>query len=145
LHFWVRAIDERWSSDDLQLNEALLAYSWSKFHLLYAIQLFFSTASRQVDKVPIPSATIGYPDPNALISFAASCYNAAFEAGRAEYAEKERIFSPQNWLKSKDSLAKLKPSIQMHMNFMGNLPNGAQLRQALQISTDRFGPRWVAD
>jgi AIPR protein len=145
LHFWVRAIDERWSSDDLQLNEALLAYSWSKFHLLYAIQLFFSTASRQVDKVPIPSATIGYPDPSALISFAASCYNAAFEAGRAEYAEKERIFSPQNWLKSKDSLAKLKPSIQMHMNFMGNLPNGAQLRQALQISTDRFGPRWVAD
>ena len=39
LHFWAAAIDELWNTDALQLNEALLAYSWSRYHLLYAIQL----------------------------------------------------------------------------------------------------------
>jgi AIPR protein len=74
LNFWGLALSARWSTGDLQLNEALMAYSWSKFHLLYAIELFFSTASK-VDKVPVPSETIDYLDPDSLISFAASCYN----------------------------------------------------------------------
>src|SRR5262249_29857947 len=80
LNFWGRAINDRWNADDLQLNEHLLAYSWSRFHLLYAIQLFFAAASK-IDKVPLPSATIQYPDPNALINFAASCYNSALMPG----------------------------------------------------------------
>jgi len=144
LNFWGRAINDRWNADDLQLNETLLAYSWSRFHLLYAIQLFFAAASK-IDKVPLPSATVQYPDPNALINFAASCYTSAFDAGVNEYAEKERIFSPQNWLKSKDSLYKLKASVQMHMNFIGNMPNGAQLRQALVLPANQFVDRWAAD
>jgi hypothetical protein len=97
LNFWGRAINDRWNAGDLQLNETLLAYSWSRFHLLYAIQLFFAAASR-IDKVPLPSATIKYPDPNSLINFAASCYNSAFDAGVNEHTEKGKIFSPQNWL-----------------------------------------------
>ena len=144
LNFWARAINQRWNAGDLQLNEALLAYSWSRFHLLYAIELFFCAGSK-IDKVPTPSATNGYPDPNALISFAASCYNSAFDAGISEYAEKQKIFSPQNWLKSKDSLFKLKASVQMHMNFLINMPNGAQLRQALVIPPEKFVDRWAAD
>ena len=96
LTFWSRRIEERWNSG-LPLNEALLASpSYSKFHLLYTVQLFFSAASNQIDKVPAPSATIGFPDPDALIGFAANCYNSALEAGMAEYQEKGRIFSPQN-------------------------------------------------
>jgi len=144
LNFWGRAIDDRWKADDLQLNEALLAYSWSCFHLLYAIQLFFAAASK-IDKVPLPSATDKYPDPNALINFAASCCNSAFDAGKIEREEGGKIFSPQNWLKSKDSLSKLKASVQMHMNFIGNMPNGAQLRQALVLPANQFVDRWAAD
>ena len=144
LNFWGRAINARWNAGDLQLNETLLAYSWSRFHLLYAIQLFFSSASK-IDKVPVPAATTKYPDHNTLINFAASCYNSAFEAGMSEYAEKEKIFSPQNWLKSKDSLFKLKASVQMHMSFIGNMPNGAQLRQALVLPSEQFVDRWAAD
>ena len=142
--FWGRAINDRWNADDLQLNEHLLAYSWSRFHLLYAIQLFFAAASK-IDKVPLPSATIQYPDPNALINFAASCYNSAFDAGVDGYAGTVKVFSPQNWLKSKDSLSKLKASVQMHMNFIGTMPNGAQLRQALVLPANQFVDRWVAD
>ena len=126
------------------MNETLLAYSWSRFHLLYAVKLAFSAASR-TDRVPSPSATAGYPDPDSLISFAASCYNSAFEMGMNEYSEKGKIFSPQNWLKSKDSLIKLKAAVQMLISLIGNMPNGAELRQALVIDPGRFVDRWAAD
>jgi hypothetical protein len=144
LNCWARAINRRWNEGSLQLNETLLAYSWSRFHLLYAVQLAFSAASR-TDRVPSPSATAGYPDPDSLISFAASCYNSAFEMGMNEYSEKGKIFSPQNWLKSKDSLIKLKAAVQMLISLIGNMPNGAELRQALVIDPGRFVDRWAAD
>jgi hypothetical protein len=63
----------------------------------------------------------------------------------SEYAEKGKIFSPQNWLKSKDSLFKLKASVQMHMNFIRTMPNGEVLANALVIPSDRFVERWAAD
>jgi hypothetical protein len=145
LTFWSRRIEDRWN-DGLPLNEVLLASpSYSKFHLFYTIQLFFSAASKQIDKVPAPSATVGFPDPDALIGFAANCYNTALDAGMAEYQEKGRIFSPQNWLKAKDSLLKLNASVNMFMGFMAGMPGGPQLRQALVLPANRFGLRWVAD
>jgi hypothetical protein len=145
LNFWALAINDRWNKGSLQLNETLLAYSWSRFHLLYAIQLAFSAASGKPDKVPVPSTTARYPDPGSLISFAASCYNSAFEMGMNEHLEKGKIFSPQNWLKSKDSLIKLKAAVQMLISLIGNMPNGTQLRQALVLEQDRFIDRWAAD
>jgi hypothetical protein len=145
LTFWARRIEERWNSG-LPLNEVLLASpSYSKFHLLYTVQIFFSAASNQIDKVPAPSATIGFPDPDPLIGFAATCYNSALEAGIAEYQEKGKIFSPQNWLKAKDSLLKLSASVNMFMGFIAAMPGGPQMRQALVLPANRFGLRWVAD
>ncbi len=145
LAFWSRRIEDRWNSG-LPLNEALLASpSYSKFHLLYTVQLFFSAASNQIDKVPAPSATVGFADPDALIGFAANCYNSALDAGMAEYQEKGRIFSPQNWLKAKDSLLKLSASVNMFMGFMAAMPGGPQMRQGLVLPANRFGLRWVAD
>ena len=145
LTVWSRRIEDRWNSG-LPLNEALLASpSYSKFHLFYTVQLFFAAASNQLDKVPAPSATVGFPDPDALIGFAATCYNSALEAGMAEYQEKGRIFSPQNWLKAKDGLLKLSASVNMFMGFMSAMPGGPQMRQALVLPANRFGLRWVAD
>jgi AIPR protein len=146
LKFWASAIDKRWASGDLQLNEALLASpSVAKAHLLYVIELFFAAASKLIDRVPAPSATVNFPNPDALINVAASCYNSALEAGMTEYAEKTKIFSPQNWLKSKDSLFKLKASVQMYMNFIPTMPEGTKMRQALELPAERFSVRWAAD
>jgi hypothetical protein len=145
LTFWSRRIEDRWN-DGLTLHEALLASpSYSKFHLFYTIQLFFSAASNQIDKVPAPSATVALPDPDALIGFAANCYNSALDAGRAEYQEKGKIFSPQNWLKAKDSLLKLHASVNMFMGFMSAMPGGPQMKTAMVIPANRFSLRWVAD
>ncbi|HVZ18342.1 MAG TPA: AIPR family protein [Terriglobales bacterium] len=146
LSFWARKIEQRWEAGDLALNEALLASpSYSKFHLFYAVQLFFSAASNQIDKVPLPSATMQFPDPDALIGLAATCYNSALEAGMNEYQEKGKIFSPQNWLKAKDSLLKLQASVRTSFGFIGMMAGGAQMKQALVLPADRFGLRWVAD
>jgi len=146
LSFWARKIEERWGAGDLRLNEVLLASpSYSKFHLFFAVQLFFSAASNQIDKIPAPSATTEFPDPEGLIGFAANCYNSALDAGMAEYQEKNRIFSPQNWLKAKDSLLKLSASVNMFMGFMSAMPGGPQMRQALVLPANRFSLRWVAD
>ena len=144
LLFWSRKIEAKWN--DLPLNETLLASpSYSKFHLFYTVQLFFSAASKQIDKVPDPSATVGFPNPDVLIGFAANCYNSAFDAGKAETEEKGKIFSPQNWLKAKDSLLKLSASVNMYMGFMASVPNGPETRQALVLPAHRFSLRWVAD
>jgi hypothetical protein len=113
--------------------------------LLYTIQLLFSAASKQIDRVPAASATINFPNPDALIDIAVSCYNSALEAGMNEHTEKAKIFSPQNWLKSKDSLFKLKASVQMYMNFITTMPEGTKMRQALELPTERFGVRWASD
>jgi hypothetical protein len=146
LNFWAQRVEERWNSGELPLNEALLASpSYSKFHLFYAVQLFFSAASNQIDKVPSPSGTVNVADPAGLIGFAANCYNSALDAGMAEYQEKGKIFSPQNWLKAKDSLLKLQASVRMSMGFINAMPGGAELRKSLVLPADRFGLRWVAD
>jgi hypothetical protein len=145
LSFWSQHIDTKWDSG-LPLNEALLASpSYSKFHLFYTVQLFFSAASNQLDKVPAPSATLEFKDPDALIGFAANCYNSALEAGMAEYAEKGRIFSPQNWLKAKDSLLKLSASVNMFMGFMSSMPTGPEMKKSLVLPANRFSLRWVAE
>src|SRR5262249_6149567 len=52
---WANHIERRWNQEDLVLNDALLATpSYSKFHLLFAIQACFSIGSGQADKVPAP-------------------------------------------------------------------------------------------
>jgi hypothetical protein len=146
LNFWARKIDERWDSGQLPLHETLLASpSYSKFHLFFAVQLFFSAASNQIDKVPAPSATVGISDPDALLGLAAGCYNSALDAGKAEYDEKQKIFSPQNWLKAMDSLLKLKASVRMSMSFIASIPGGTDMRKALALPADRFSLRWVAE
>lgn len=146
LNFWGQKIEQRWNAGDLALNEALLASpSYSKFHLMYAVQLFFSAASNQIDKVPFPSATTGIATADELIDFAASCYNSALDAGVAEYQEKGKLFSPQNWLKAKDSLLKLQAAVRMSMNFISTMQGGAQLKKALQLAPDKFSLRWAAD
>ena len=117
-----------------------------KFHLLYGVQVCFSIASNQADKVPAPSTTqpaLGDPDP--IIMLAANCYNATLQAALDEYQEKNRVFSPQNWLKAKDSLNKVQASLRMYLGMLGNMPGGADLKKRLVLDPAKFSLRWSAD
>jgi len=147
LQRWQQQIERRWDENSLNLNEALMAVpSYSKHHLLFAIQACFCAASNQVDKVPAPSATDKLlSDPDALITMAANCYNSALDAAMSEYQEKGKIFSPQNWLKAKDSILKVQAAVKMYLGMIGNIPGGPELKKSLIIPADKFGLRWTAD
>jgi hypothetical protein len=148
LHQWFLHIERRWRAQDLGLNETLMATpSYSKLHLLFAIQACFCVASIQLDKVPMPSATVGVlnagPDP--VITMAANCFNSGLDAAVNEYQERNRIFSPQNWLKAKDSLLKVQTGVRMYLGMIGNVPGGPELKRSLVLPAAKFTLRWSAD
>jgi len=150
LTMWANHIERRWVKNDLGLNNALLAMpSYSKYHLLFAVQACFSIGSGQADKVPLPSATAtiinseNTVDP--IITMAANCYNAAFDTARSQSQVGNKVFSPPNWLKSKDSVLKIQAASSMYLGMVKNMPGGAQLNQSLVLPADKFEPRWSAD
>jgi hypothetical protein len=148
LHQWFQQIERRWKAQDLGLHEDLLATpSYSKMHLMFAIQTCFSVASTQKDKVPVPSATVAVLQggPDATITMAANCFNSAMDAAVSEAQERGKIFNKQNWLKAKDSLLKVQAAVQMCMGMIGNVPGGLELRRSLTLPPDRFALRWAAD
>ena len=150
LNQWAQHIERRWSANDLGLNEALAAApSYSKFHLLFAIQACFCVASTQADKVPAPSATVKVlNDPetvDSIITMAANCYNSALDAAIDDYQNKGRVFSPQNWLKTKDSILKVQAAVKMYLGMMVKAPGGADLKKSLVVPAEKFTLRWSAD
>jgi hypothetical protein len=147
LNRWMLHIERRWKENNLGLNDALVAApSYTKFHLLFAIQSCFSTASNQVDKVPDPSATTHVlNEPDAVITMAANCYNSALDAAINEYQEKGKIFNPQNWLKAKDSIYKVQAAVRMCLGMIGSVPGGPALKNSLVVPPDKFSLRWSAD
>jgi len=147
---WANHIERRWNQNDLGLNDALLAVpSVSKSHLLFAVQACLSIGSGQSDKVPAPSATANFltnkdiVDP--IITMAANCYNSAFDTARSEYEERNRVFSPTNWLKAKDSVLKIQSAANMYLGMVKAMPGGAELRKSLVLPADKFMLRWTAD
>jgi len=148
LHQWFLQIERRWKAQDLGLNEALVAsQSYSKLHLLFAIETCFCVASNQADKVPAPSATAGFlaSGPDAAITMAANCFNSAMGAAVTEYQDKDKLFNSQNWLKAKDSLLKVQAAVKMYMGMIGSVPGGLELKRSLVLPADKFTLRWKAD
>jgi hypothetical protein len=63
----------------------------------------------------------------------------------AAYATNNKVFSPQNWLKSKDSLTKIQACISMLINMVQNMPGGPELKASLTLKPELFGLRWSSD
>ena len=148
LNRWSRQIDALWNSGTLNLNDQLLAIrAQAKHQLLYAVQLSFCAASKQLDKIPTPSATLEAftASADAIITNAAVGFENAFQSAFQEYAASDKVFSPQNWLKSKDSLTKTQASISMLINMLQNMPGGAALKATLTLKPELFGLRWSSD
>jgi len=76
---------------------------------------------------------------------AAVGFENAFQSAVQEYAASGKVFSPQNWLKSKDSLTKTQASISMLINMLQNMPGGAALKATLTLKPEVFGLRWASD
>ena len=155
LNFWMKEVWKKWTKDNpLGLNESLLAMrAYAPYHHLYAISLCFSVSNNMAEGVPNPFITYNLAKENGLLEqisdIAGSCLNSALEAAANEPLPANRVFSPQNWIKTKSCLAGIRAAIRQYFTMLPSLPNGRDLSQKLRTSMkmepENFDARWTAD
>ena len=151
LNFWMQEIYSGWvPQNPWGLNESLLAMkAYAPFHQLYAISQIYSIASNQSDRVPKPSATYKnaqrYRTIGRVVNIAATSLNFALETAANEPQSSNRVFSPQNWIKTKTCLAGISAAVRMQLMMLSNMPGGNELKNSLVLPSENFGYRWEAD
>jgi hypothetical protein len=156
LNGWMNVVSKAWAKDNpLGLNETLLAMrAYAPYHHLYAISMCFSIANNQSDRVPDPDATFikaqtaGMVD--GIVKIAGISLNMALEAAANEVQPGNRVFSPQNWIKTKTCLAGINFAIRNYFSMLPLMPEGGKemkqkLDAALSLDTENFEYRWAAD
>lgn len=156
LFFWMKKVLIRWEkSNPLGLNESLLAMrAYAPFHHLYAISLCFCVSNNISEGVPCPTVTwnkaIAAGLVDQLVDISGSCLNSALEAAANEPIPSNRVFSPQNWIKTKTCLAGIRAAIRQYFSMLPTLPMGgkdlsSKLQLGLKMEPSEFQPRWAAD
>lgn len=155
LNFWMRNVLKRWTKENpLVLNESLLAMkAYAPYHHLFAISLCFSIANNMPEGAPVPKITFEKAMISNLVDqivdIAGSCLNTALEAAANEPLPPNRVFSPQNWIKTKTCLAGIRAAIRQYFNMLPTMPNGKTLNQTLRaglkMEPTEFEARWTAD
>ncbi len=151
LNFWMQEVMKGWVPENpFGLNESLLAMkAYAPYHQLFAISQCFSIANNQPDRVPRPGATFNRANEmniiNQIVFMAANSLNFALETAANEPQPSNRVFSPQNWIKTKSCLSGITAAIRMQLMMQSNISGNAELKNALIIPTDEFEYRWQAD
>lgn len=155
LNSWTHQVLAIWGKDNpLGLNETLLAMrAYAPYHHLYAVSMCFSIANNQPDRVPNPSSCLEKAISTGLIEdivrIGGISLNMALEAAKSESQPQNRVFSPQNWIKSKTCLAGINFAIRNYFGMLPAMPGGkdmnAKLRSALALDQGDFEYRWAAD
>lgn len=150
-----KAVISKWIPDNpMGINDAMLAMkSYVPHHHLYTISVLLSEINKMPDSVPDPA--VAYKklvDNNMLddiIEMAGNCLNMAFENASAEARDNNKIFSAQNWSKSKTSLKNIKDAVRTQLSALKMLPGGKdmlnKLNNALKMNPENFERRWSAD
>jgi hypothetical protein len=73
----------------------------------------------------------------------------ALEAAANEPQPPNRVFSPQNWIKTKGCLAGINGAIRNYFNMLPMMPGAAEIKKKLigapQLRPEDFEYRWSAD
>jgi hypothetical protein len=152
---WMHEVEKRWAKDNpIGLNESLLAMrAYSHYHHLYAVSLCFCVANKMAEGVPNPVVTLEKATAAGLVDqvvdMAGTCLNTSLEAAANEPPPANRVFSPQNWIKTKSCLAGIRAAIQQYFTMLPAMPGGKELSQKLRLGlamdAGNFEPRWAAD
>lgn len=155
LSVWMREVWKRWSKENpLGLNESLLVMrAYVPYHHLYGVSLCFCVANRMAGGVRNPVVALGKVTTgnimNQVVDMAGTCLNTALEAAANEPLPANRVFSPQNWIKSKTCLAGIRAAVTQYFTMLPAMPGGRdlsqQLKAALAMDSQEFEPRWAAD
>ena len=152
---WNVEVRKRWVKENpLSLNESLLAMkAYAPHHHLYAISLCFCVANNMPEGVPNPSITFNKASEanmtSQIVDIAGTCLNSALEAAANEPLPANRVFSPQNWIKTKSCLAGIRAATRQYFNMLPSMPGGKELKENLQapltMEASDFEARWAAD
>lgn len=155
LNFWMAHVQRRWTKENpLGLNESLLAMkAYAPYHHLYAISLCFCISNKIPEGAPSPLLTMKRAVSNNIADqisdIAGSCLNSALEAAANEPQQGNRVFSPQNWIKTKSCLAGIRAAINQYYSMLPTMPNGRDIHRKMQDSmkmeSEEFEARWAAD
>lgn len=157
LNQWMNHVLKTWVPENpLSLNETLLAMrAYAPFHQLYAIAMCFSISNNQADRVPSPSKSYevalasGAGMIEEIVKIAGISLNLALEAAANEQQQGNRVFSPQNWIKSKTCLSGINGAIRNYFSMLPMMPGGAdvkkKLTEATAMKSEDFEYRWSAD
>jgi len=155
LSYWMSEVWKKWTKENpLSLNESLLAMkAYAPYHHLYAVSLCFCVSNNMPEGVPNPVITYektrNSKIVDQIVSMAGTCLNSALEAAANEPQPANRVFSPQNWIKTKSCLAGIRAAIRQYFNMLPSMPGGAQLteqlRTSLSMDASDFEARWAAD
>ncbi|MBI5847196.1 MAG: AIPR family protein [Nitrospirae bacterium] len=155
LNFWMTEIMKGWvPANPLGLNESLLAMkAYAPFHQLYATSICFSKSNNQIDRVPNPFACWERVQSKGLVEqivqIAGTCLNTALEAAANEPLPQNRVFSPQNWIKTKTCLSGINAAVGQYFAMLPSMPGGKELsknlRESLALPVEDFEYRWAAD
>lgn len=155
LSSWMGEVRKRWVKENpLSLNESLLAMkAYAPYHHLYAISLCFCVSNNMPEGVPDPeltyqsASTAGIIDQ--IVDMAGSCLNSALEAAANEPQPVNRVFSPQNWIKTKTCLAGIRAAIRQYFTMLPSMPGGKEMKAKLEapmnLDASTFEARWSAD
>ncbi|MGR9324666.1 AIPR family protein [Rhizobium leguminosarum] len=155
LNTWMNEVQATWVPDNpLSLNETLLAMkAFAPYHHLYAVAMIFAISSNQSDRVPNPFKALELAQHSNMVEevvrIAGTCLNMALEAAANEPQPANRVFSPQNWVKSKACLAGINGAVRNYLNMLRGFPGGAEMKKRVDTATvlpaDAFEYRLSAD
>jgi AIPR protein len=141
LNAWMNEVQATWVSDNpLSLNETLLAMkAYAPYHHLYAVAMIFAISSNQSDRVPNAAKALELAKQSnmtdEIVRIAGTCLNMALEAAANEPQPANRVFSPQNWVKSKACLAGINGAVRNYLNMLRGFPGGADMKKRIDTAT----------
>ena len=151
-----RAVKSKWGKDNpLNLNESLLAMrAYAPYHHLYAVSAFITLLNGMPhESVPSPSVTLKKLQDSGMmdqvVKVAGACLNNALQIAASEPLPNNRVFSPQNWVKTKGCLMAIRSAIVNYLNFAPTIAGGAdafaEMKTSLSMQPEEFSERYTAD
>lgn len=150
-----KAVYDKWNKDNpMGLNETLLAMkAYAPYHQLFAISVIVCEINKMNESVPSPSVSLRKMQDSGLldeiITMSGNCLNIALDSAALEASDNNKMFVPQNWVKSKGCLKDLRSSIRQYLNAMKMMPGGKEvierLNNGLAMEKEDFEVRWTAD
>ena len=84
-----------------------------------------------------------------IVGMAGKALNTGFESANAQTVTDGKVFSPQNWIKSKGSLTKIRDAVTPMLSALEMVDGGKEvltnLRNSLKMQSTDFSARWTAD